>query len=126
MTLKSSTQKYKPTYKLKVTYEAPSGKKWEDKEIEGSYTQWFNAYGYLQPKELQAWLASNIEVLGIAQNENTSNSSNSSNTTTSTSIPVVVDNDNVAIDSAVPSFSSGTEPSVVPASAKKGRAKKKA
>jgi len=70
LTLRSATQKHTPLYKLKVRYEAPSGKKWEDKEIEGQFTQWFNEDGYLQHKQLQRWLASNIEVVGMAEGEN--------------------------------------------------------
>jgi hypothetical protein len=64
--LKSSAKKHSPTYKLKVRYDAPSGKKWEDKEVEGQFTQWFNTHGFLQKKEFQRWLAQNIEVVGMA------------------------------------------------------------
>jgi Microsomal signal peptidase 25 kDa subunit (SPC25) len=71
LSLKSSTQKYKPIYKLKVLYEPPPGPsrsniKWEDKEFEGSFTEWFSKEGYLQQKELKSWLARNIEVVGLA------------------------------------------------------------
>ncbi|KAK5058890.1 hypothetical protein LTR84_011154 [Exophiala bonariae] len=69
LTLKSSSKKHSPTYTLRVTYEAPSGKKWEDKVIAGSFTQWFNIHGFLQTKELQAWLNSNIDVLSHAEKE---------------------------------------------------------
>lgn len=69
LTLKSSSQKYEPIYKLKVRYEAPSGQKWEDKEVEGTFMEWFNVHGYLQKKELQQWLAKNIQVVGLAENE---------------------------------------------------------
>ena len=69
--MKSSTQKYKPTYKLKVLYEPPPGPsrgniKWEDKEFEGRFTEWFSKEGYLRQKELKSWLARNIEVVGQA------------------------------------------------------------
>lgn len=128
MTLKSSTQKYKLQYKLKVAYEAPSGKKWEDKEVEGSFTQWFNTHGYLQKKELQAWLAQNIEVLGVAQSEGKTNVGGASTTTTTTT--AAIDDDTLAAISGpeTMSFSSATEttPSAVPPSAKKARGKKKA
>ena len=69
LTLKSSVKKHDPTYRLKVRYEAPSGKKWEDKEITGKFTEWFNTYGYLQKKEFQSWLSKNIEVVGLADPE---------------------------------------------------------
>ena len=66
MTLQSSVQKHTPVYKLKVLFEAPSGQKWEDKEIEGRFTEWFNEDGYLQHSELEKWLARNIDVVGRA------------------------------------------------------------
>lgn len=66
MILRSFVKKHVPVYKLKVRYEAPSGKKWEDKEIEGRFTEWFNDAGYLQHAELKKWLANNIEVIGMA------------------------------------------------------------
>ncbi|KIX01345.1 uncharacterized protein Z518_09070 [Rhinocladiella mackenziei CBS 650.93] len=121
LTIKSSMQKYKPTYKLKVTYEAPSGIKWEDKEFEGAFTQWFNTQGYLQTKELRAWLAQNIEVLGLAEKETRGNSLNNQ----PASIPMRAD-ETMEHPSATPSFPTGIETSAIPASAKKGRKKKKA
>lgn len=66
LTLQSSIQKHKPIYKLKVRYEAPSGKKWEDKEIEGTFMEWFNEDGFLQHADLRKWLARNIDVVGQA------------------------------------------------------------
>lgn len=121
LTLKSSTQKYKPIYKLKVTYEAPSGKRWEDKEMQGSFTQWFNTHGYLQKKELYAWLAGNIEVIGLAETEKEMQTKTKD--TGSTSIPL-------AVEAEPSSFSTGAvaEDAGVTAtsSAKKGRGKKKA
>ncbi|KAI1622577.1 microsomal signal peptidase 25 kDa subunit-domain-containing protein [Exophiala viscosa] len=119
LTLKSSSQKYKPLYKLKVAYQAPSGKKWENKEVEGSFTQWFNTHGYLQKKELQAWLAENIEVLGVARSEGKSTIEVETPMTTTAAI------DDATL--AAMSFSSGTENSSAPVtpSAKKGRGKKK-
>lgn len=126
LTLKSSTQKYTPSYKLKVSYEAPSGKKWEDKEIEGSFTQWFNTHGYLQKKELQSWLAENIEVLGVAQKEG------KAAIEPATEIPAIDDATLIAISGAGGmTFSSGADavplPPVpaTPSTAKKGRSKKK-
>lgn len=59
-------KKHVPIYRLKVRYEAASGKKWEDKEIEGRFSQWFDEAGYLQQGELKKWLANNIEVVGMA------------------------------------------------------------
>nr|AEH41518.1 signal peptidase complex component [Endocarpon pusillum] len=66
LTLKSSVKKHVPIYRLKVRYEAPSGKNWVDKEIEGRFSQWFDEAGYLQRAELKKWLAINIEVVGMA------------------------------------------------------------
>ena len=66
LTLQSSVQKHRPVYKLKVLFEAPSGKKWEDKEIEGRFMQWFNKDGFLQHSALKNWLAGNIDVIGRA------------------------------------------------------------
>ena len=66
LTLQSSVQKHTPVYKLKVLFEAPSGQKWEDKEIEGKFTKWFNEDGYLQHSELKKWLARNIDIVGRA------------------------------------------------------------
>ena len=66
LTLQSSVQKHTPVYKLKVLFEAPSGQKWEDKEIEGKFMDWFNEDGYLQHSELEKWLARNIDVVGRA------------------------------------------------------------
>ncbi|KAK4945256.1 signal peptidase complex subunit spc2 [Elasticomyces elasticus] len=118
LTLKSSSQKYKPLYKLKVAYEAPSGKKWENKEVEGSFTQWFNTHGYLQKKELQAWLAENIEVLGVARSEGKSTIEVDTPLSTTEAI------DDATL--AAMSFSSGNDTSSAgPPSAKKGRGKKK-
>ncbi|KAJ9643213.1 signal peptidase complex subunit spc2 [Knufia peltigerae] len=126
LTLKSSTQKYKPIYKLKVSYEAPSGKKWQDREIEGSFTQWFNTHGYLQKKELQSWLAQNIEVLGVAQKEG------KAAVEPTTETPAIDDATLAAISGAGGmSFSSGADAGTVPipatpsTTAKKGRSKKK-
>lgn len=66
LTLSSSVKKHIPIYRLKVRYEAPSGKEWENKEIEGRFAKWFNEAGYLQHAELKRWLATNIDVIGMA------------------------------------------------------------
>ncbi|KIW20877.1 hypothetical protein PV08_01456 [Exophiala spinifera] len=130
LTLKSSSQKYSPSYKLKVSYEAPSGKKWENKEIEGSFTQWFNTHGYLQKKEFQSWLAENIEVLGVAKKEGKAAISEPA----TDNIEPIDDATLAAISSAGGmNFSSGVDavgpaPPVpaTPSTTKKGRSKKKA
>lgn len=67
--MKSSVKKHDPTYRLHIRYEAPSGKKWEDKQITGKFTEWFNTYGYLDKKAFQSWLANNIEVVEHAAKE---------------------------------------------------------
>jgi Microsomal signal peptidase 25 kDa subunit (SPC25) len=69
LTLQSSVKKHVPVYRLKVRYEAPSGKKWEDKEIEGRFAEWFNDAGYLQHSQLKSWLANNIEVIALADRQ---------------------------------------------------------
>lgn len=130
LTLKSSSKKHSPTYTLRVTYEAPSGKKWEEKSVSGAFTQWFNTHGYLQAKDLQAWLNSNIDVLSHAEQEgktkpklvedsNSSTPARSSTTTTDATI--------AALDPST--FASGVDvgspAAVPPTSAKKGRPKKK-
>ncbi|KEF63320.1 uncharacterized protein A1O9_01297 [Exophiala aquamarina CBS 119918] len=125
LTLKSSSKKHSPIYKLKVTYEAPSGKKWEDKEVSGSFTQWFNTHGYLQTKELQAWLNGNIEVLSTAEKEGKT-PSKSTTTTTTNAIDFSTDAAIAALDPST--FASGVDaPNVVSPTntVKKGRSKKK-
>ena len=62
-------QKYKPVYRLKVCYEARSGQKWEDREIEGRFAEWFDADGILQQTQLRKWLAQHIDVIGMADPE---------------------------------------------------------
>ncbi|KAL9617138.1 MAG: hypothetical protein Q9160_008035, partial [Pyrenula sp. 1 TL-2023] len=70
LTLSSSTQKHKGIYKLKVHYQAPStGKVWKDEEIEAPFHRWFSDDGFLQKKHLQHWLASSIEMVGMADPE---------------------------------------------------------
>ena len=64
-------QKHNPVYKLRVQYEAPSGKKWEDKSIEAPFNRWFSDDGYLQLPQLKQWLASNIEPIGLADPKST-------------------------------------------------------
>jgi Microsomal signal peptidase 25 kDa subunit (SPC25) len=59
-------KKHDPTYRLEVSYQAPSGKTFYHTEISTKFTEWFNTYGYLQKKEFQSWLARNIEVVGLA------------------------------------------------------------
>jgi Microsomal signal peptidase 25 kDa subunit (SPC25) len=59
-------KKHVPVYNLRVRYEAPSGKVWEDKSIEGRFAEWFNENGYLQKAKFKKWLARNVEVVGTA------------------------------------------------------------
>lgn len=67
--MKSSVLKHKPVYKLKVLYEAPSGKKWQDTEVEAPFRTWFSEDGYLQQPALKQWLSSKIDVLGHAERD---------------------------------------------------------
>lgn len=70
LTLRSSSQKHKPIYNLKVLCERGSnvGKSGE-KEIQGTFMQWFDVNGYIQTDELKVWLAKNIDVVGQADPE---------------------------------------------------------
>lgn len=57
-------------YKLKIRYEAPSGKPFVDDEtIEGNFTQWFDVKGQLDKKALRRWLAGHIEVVALGDPE---------------------------------------------------------
>lgn len=38
----------------------------ENKVIEGRFTEWFDEKGWLHPKALRRWLATNIEAIGEA------------------------------------------------------------
>jgi hypothetical protein len=70
LTLRSHTKKHSPIYHLHVTYTAPqTGKTWEDKEVTGHFTEWFNMHGYIDKPALKKWLAKNIEVVGLAAPE---------------------------------------------------------
>ena len=87
MTLQSSAEKFTPVYKLKVLYEGVSGQKGEDKEIHGTFMEWFDEDGHLQHAELKKWLARNIEVIGAAD----SNSKQGVDQSAATEAPVVVE-----------------------------------
>ena len=108
-----------------MTYEEPSGKKSEDREIEGSFTQWFNTHGYLQKKELQAWLAQNIDVLGKATANTQAGDGTDGGKSLKRSEPVLRADNKLPAASTI-SVSSGVETVPAPRSAKKGSAKKKA
>lgn len=69
ISIRSSTKKYSPLYNLHVQYKTPSGKVLEDKVIETPFTTWFSAEGTFHPEPLREWLASEIEVLGLAAKE---------------------------------------------------------
>jgi hypothetical protein len=119
LTIRSSAEKNTPNYKLKVTYTAPkTGKKWEDKEVTGKFTQWFNSYGYLQRKEFHQWLTSNIDVLRTAEEDLTRKEK------TADRVPVMMPA--VSMDQSKSLAATGIDAtSPVTASAKKGRSKKK-
>lgn len=69
ISIRSSTKKHSPLYNLRVQYKTPSGKALEDKVIETPFTTWFSADGTFHPESLREWLASEIEVLGLAAKE---------------------------------------------------------
>ena len=104
-------KKHDPTYRLKVLYEAPNtGTKWQDVQVEGKFTEWFNMHGYLDKKEFRQWLARNIEVVGMADPTSTQAGEKKMN-------EVIGESVNTASGSDV----SGQTPA-----AKRGRPKKKA
>ena len=85
----------------------------------GKFTQWFNTHGYLQKKEFQQWLNSNIGVLQTAQEELGKKEK------TTERIPVLMPATQPEQD--VSTSATGAEAATpVPSSAKKGRPKKKA
>lgn len=69
ISIRSSTKKHSPLYNLRVQYKTPSGKVLEEKVIETPFTTWFSADGAFHPEPLREWLASEIEVLGLAAKE---------------------------------------------------------
>lgn len=117
--MKSSAKKHSSTYKLRITYEAPSGKKWEDKEVSTSFTEWFNTQGYLQTKEFQAWLTKNIDVLKVAQSEGKLPALSTGDA------PAISDADIITFGTSAFSSSSDATAAAAPPSAKKARSKKK-
>ncbi|KAE8148420.1 signal peptidase complex subunit 2 [Aspergillus avenaceus] len=66
ISIRSSTKKFSPLYKLHVQYTSASNKVLEKKDIETSFTTWFSADGTFHPEPLKKWLASEIEVLRLA------------------------------------------------------------
>lgn len=67
--IRSSTKKHSPLYKLNIKYTSPAKKVLQEKEIETSFTTWFSADGTFHPEPLRRWLASEIEILGLAAKE---------------------------------------------------------
>ena len=103
--------KQDPTYRLKVLYEAPNtGTKWENKQVEGKFTEWFNMHGYLDKKAFQRWLANNIEVVGLADPTSTQAGEKKMDEIINESVTAA----------------SGTDAGVSTPAAKRGRPKKKA
>ncbi|RMZ83512.1 hypothetical protein DV737_g1623, partial [Chaetothyriales sp. CBS 132003] len=44
-------------------------KVYQDNDVEGRFSQWFNMHGYIDKDALKSWLAKNIDVVGAAVNE---------------------------------------------------------
>ncbi|KAA8648482.1 hypothetical protein EYZ11_002001 [Aspergillus tanneri] len=69
ISIRSSTKKFSPLYKLSIQYKSSSNKVLQEKEIETSFTTWFAADGTFHPKPLQKWISGEIEVLRLAAKE---------------------------------------------------------
>ncbi|KAL1989013.1 hypothetical protein VTN96DRAFT_5776 [Rasamsonia emersonii] len=67
--IRSSSKKHSPLYKLKVKYTSPANKVLQEKEIEAPFTMWFSSDGVFHPEPFRRWLASEIEILGLAAKE---------------------------------------------------------
>lgn len=67
ISIRSSTKKYSPLYKLRVQYLSAGNKVLQEKEISAPFTKWFSADGVFHPGPLREWLASEIEVLRLAE-----------------------------------------------------------
>jgi hypothetical protein len=105
-------------------YTAPSGKVWQDTTVIGTFTTWFNKYGYLDKKELQEWLCSHIDVLRTRKEETEKKEGRVPVMLPAVQADVGYIPPNMTMDSGA---GSGIEKeSAVPTSAKKGRPKKKA
>jgi hypothetical protein len=121
LTLRSSAKKHSPHYTLHIIYTAPSGKTWQDSTVTGSFTTWFNKYGYLDKKEFQEWLCSQIDVLRTMKEEVEKKEGR---------VPVLLPAVQADVGYIPPNMefsqTTGVEnASAVPTSAKKGRPKKK-
>ncbi|KAJ9199548.1 hypothetical protein DTO166G4_5422 [Paecilomyces variotii] len=69
ITVRSSTKKHSPLYKINVKYTSPEGKVLQEKDIETSLTAWFSSDGVFHPEPFRQWLANEIDVLGLASRE---------------------------------------------------------
>lgn len=67
--IRSSTKKHSTLYKLKVKYTSLANKVLQEKEIEAPFTMWFSSDGVFHPEPFRRWLASEIEILGLAAKE---------------------------------------------------------
>lgn len=54
---------------MHIQYKSPDNTVLEDKHLESSFTRWFSADGTFHPEPLREWLASEVEVLGLAAKE---------------------------------------------------------
>lgn len=63
-------KKYSPLYKIHVCYTDTNGKVLQEKDAEAPFTTWFSGDGIFHVEPFRRWLASEIEILGLAAKEN--------------------------------------------------------
>ena len=66
ISISSKTKKHDPTYYLTVTTSSNS----QPRDLFCTFTTWFTADGYFEPKPFQQWLASSITEVGEADVKN--------------------------------------------------------
>lgn len=66
ISIRSSVKKHTPFYKIRVLYKDASGKVLQEKEAQGTFMTWFTGNGVFHPEPFRRWLASEVEVLGLA------------------------------------------------------------
>ncbi|PKY07053.1 hypothetical protein P168DRAFT_324508 [Aspergillus campestris IBT 28561] len=69
ISIRTSSKKHSPLYKLHIEYKSAAGKTLQNKEIETSFAGWFAADGTFHARPLHQWLASEVEVLRLALKE---------------------------------------------------------
>ena len=70
ISITSNVIKYSPYYRLKLRYSdtsTASGREWQKREIEASFTKWFTTEGQFIAKPFQEWLTSEVPLVAKAQ-----------------------------------------------------------